>query len=1004
MSVVSARRKRIYLRRRRRKPSNILGVVLSLTGGSAVAALLAVVLTVALGVAGIVGVYAYFAQDLPDPERMVTETRASFKTTKIYDRNGVLLYEIVDPQGGDRIPVKLEQVPKYLIYATVASEDASFYENPGFDPKGILRAAINNLLGGSRQGASSITQQLVRNVLMEPEERYEVSYARKIREAILAMELSRRYSKDQILEWYLNTNNYGNRAYGVEAAAQNYYGKHVGELDLAQCAMLAAIPQFPTANSPVENPDRAKKVREAVLMSMVREGYITQAQAEAAAREPLNVTTKEYDIKAPHFVFYVRQLLEERYGLPMVYRGGLKVYTTLDLGMQDKVQQLAREHVASLKPEQNVHNAAVVVLKTGTGEILTMLGSLDYYDKSIDGQVNVALAERQPGSSFKPFTYVTAFAEDWTPATMVLDVRTSFPDPPHPPYIPENVDGKFLGPLTLRYALANSRNIPALKVMDHVGIQDVLNMAHKMGINTLNREGVYGLSLTLGGGEVTLLDETFAFTVFANAGQAHGEPIPPERRREGYRQVDPVAILKVVDAEGRILYEYKEPTRVPVIDSRLAWLITSILSDHRARVETFGWETPLQLSRPAAVKTGSTNNWRDSWTIGYTPDYCTGVWVGNSDNSPMDRVPGSQGAGPIWHNVMEYIHEGLPTRDFERPAEGLVQVSVCKESGLRPTQNCPHVYREWFLAGTEPKEECNVHQKLRICTVSGKLATPNCPLELVEEKVFMVLPPEATDWARENKVPQPPTQYCDLHGPSTAHADVAIIHPQTYAYVGGVITITGNARGGNFQFYKLEYGKGFTPKEWFQIGGLHNDQVSNGLLEYWDTTGLQEGPYTLQLSVVGWDGSYRQTSIQVTVDNTPPEVALTYPLTGEVFIMELDKVVKVHADATDNASMDRVEFYMDAMTVPFGVATMAPFNQEWKIVMTTTLTETHSVYAIGYDSAGNSTQTDAVTFHVIHKPKPTLRTTPTPTGALGDMERRLLAAVLPTRERWWLGG
>jgi len=999
MSVVSTRRKRMYLRRhRRRKKGNLLIPILSIVGGLVAAVLFTVLFTVGAGVAAVAGVYMYFAQDLPDPESVVTQTRASFKTSEIYDRNGVLLYEIVDPQGGDRLPVTLDQVPKYLIYATVASEDASFYENPGFDPRGILRAAINNFLGGGRQGASSITQQLVRNVIMDPEERYEISYERKIREVILSMELARRYSKDQILEWYLNTNNYGNRAYGVEAAAQNYYGKHVGELTLAECAMLAAMPQSPTANSPVENPDRATKVREAVLMSMVREGYITQAQAEAAGREPLNVVTKEYDIKAPHFVFYVRQLLEEKFGLPLVYRGGLKIYTTLDLNVQHKVREIAREHVASMKPEQNVHNAAVVVLKTETGEIIAMQGSLDYYDKEIDGQVNVALAERQPGSSFKPFTYVTAFSEDLTPASMVLDVRTSFPDPPHPPYIPENVDGKFLGPLTLRYALANSRNIPALQVMDHVGVQDVLNMAHKMGINTLNREGVYGLSLTLGGGEVTLLDESFAFTVFANAGQAQGEPIPPERQREGYRQVDPVAILKVVDQEGRTIYEYKDPTQVQVITPQLAWLITDILSDDRARRATFGWESPLKLSRPALAKTGSTNNWRDSWTIGFTPDYCTGVWVGNSDNEAMDRVPGSRGAGPIWHNVMEYIHEGLPVRNFERPAEGLVQVSVCKESGLRPTQNCPHVYREWFLAGTEPTEQCNIHQKLRICTASGKLATPNCPLELVEEKVFLVLPPEATDWARENDIPQPPTQYCDLHGPSTAHADVSIIHPQTYAYVGGVITITGNARGGNFQFYKLEYGQGFTPKEWFQIGGLHNNQVSNGLLEYWDTTGLEEGPYTLQLSAVGWDGGYRQTSIQVTVDNTPPEVELTYPLTAEVFIMELDKVVKVHADATDNASMDRVEFYIDAISQPFGIATMAPFNQDWKIVMTTTHTETHSVYVIGYDSAGNSTQTYEVQFYVIRKPKPKK------TSTLWNLDRWNRVAVLPARDRWWLGG
>ncbi|MBU1879442.1 MAG: transglycosylase domain-containing protein, partial [Chloroflexi bacterium] len=603
------------------------------------------------GAAAGAGVVWYYSRDLPSIEELRQgpegyRARAP-QTTRIETSDGVLIGELFDER---RTVVPFERIPRDLVSAVLAAEDADFYQHEGLDYPGILRALFINLREGRvAQGASTITQQVVGTFLPEID-RTERSFERKIREAILAMELSRRYSKDQILEWYLNTNNYGNRAYGVEAAAQNYYGKHAWELDLAECAMLAAIPQYPAANSPVENPDRAKSVREAVLTSMVREGYITQSQAETAASQPLNVVTKEYDIKAPHFVFYVRQLLEEKYSLPMVYRGGLKIYTTLDLSMQDKVQEIAREHVASMKPEQNVHNAAVVVLNTNTAEILTMLGSLDYYNKGIDGQVNVALAERQPGSSFKPFTYVTAFSLDWTPANMVLDVRTSFADPPHPPYIPENVDGKFLGPITLRYALANSRNIPALKVMDHVGVQNVLDMAHKMGINTLNREGVYGLSLTLGGGEVTLLDEAFAYMVFANAGQAHGEPIPVERQREGYREVNPVAILKVVDAEGRTLYEYQEPTKVPVLSTQLAWLVTSILSDNRARRETFGWDTPLEIDRPAVVKTGSTNNWRDSWTLGFTPDYTVGVWVGNSDNTAMDRVPGSQGAGPIWHN------------------------------------------------------------------------------------------------------------------------------------------------------------------------------------------------------------------------------------------------------------------------------------------------------------------------------------------------------------------
>ncbi|MDQ7029503.1 MAG: transglycosylase domain-containing protein [Ardenticatenia bacterium] len=570
--------RRQRLRRHHRRPGLLLWLQVAAIMWAVLSALTAVpVLAAAVGVAYIaevtpswidrvvegtigfaVDIYAtyFFDEELPSPDDVLVRTQREFKTTKIYDRTGKhLLWEIYDPEGGNRQVVPLERIPLHVRQATIALEDRTFYENPGVNLRGIVRAFYANLrFGQIVQGGSSITQQLVKNVLLDPEERYERSYRRKIKEIILAIELSRRYEKDKILEWYLNSINYGRLAYGIQAAAQTYFDKNVEELTLAEAAMLAALPNAPALYDPFTAPEKAKARQELTLRAMYEAGFISYDEMQAAIREPVlqNLAKpKRVEIQAPHFVFYVQRLLEEKYGPDVVYRGGLTVYTTLDMEIYNIAQDAARKHIAELRqdPEKNITNAAVVVLNAKTGEIVAMVGSLDYFDESIDGQVNMALAPRQPGSSFKPFTYVTAFAKGYTPATMVWDVRTVFDDSPNPPYVPENYDRRYHGPVTLRTALANSYNIPAVKVLEMVGIRDVLDTAHRMGINTLNRED-YGLSLTLGGGEVTLLDMTYAYSVFANNGVMVGQPVPPEKRRPGYRELDPVAILRVEDAEG----------------------------------------------------------------------------------------------------------------------------------------------------------------------------------------------------------------------------------------------------------------------------------------------------------------------------------------------------------------------------------------------------------------------------------------------------------------------
>jgi 1A family penicillin-binding protein len=966
--------------------------------------ILSVVFAVVAALGSAVGVYAYYAQQLPPAEMIEIQTSKSFKTTKIYDRTGTkLLYEVFDPRWGSRTVVPIDQIPDNLKYATIAIEDKDFYTNPGINVRGIARAIYVDLTGQGFQGGSSITTLLVKNVIIPPEERTEREMSRKIKEAILAVEITRRYSKDQILEWYLNTVFYGNMAYGVEAAAQNYFGKHVQDLSLAECAMLAVLPNAPASHSPLTNPVEARIRQHLVLDAMFRQGYITQEEIVAAKAEELHYAPVRFDIEAPHFVMYVRQILEERYGSDLLYQGGLKVYTTLDLELQNIAEDIARQHVAELQAdERNASNAAVVALKPATGEILVMVGSLDYFDRDIDGQVNVALAERQPGSSFKMFTYTEALRQGYTPATMVMDVRTTFPDPDYSnPYTPENYDREFHGPLRLRQALAQSINVAAVKVLSWVGVRNVIDLAHRMGINTLTRD-YYGLSLTLGGGEVRLLDMAYAFSVLANGGYMAGQPVPEEALRPGYRELDPVAILRVEDAAGNVLEEYQSPEVQEVISPQVSYVITHMLSDNVARTPAFGSRSMLWLGndRPVAAKTGTTTDFKDSWTMGFTPQLCAGVWVGNSNNEPMEHVPGSLGAAPIWHDFMLAALEGEPTAPFVEPP-GLEWAVVDATSGLLPTENSPSTIRDVFLPGTVPTEHDNIHQTFEICRSSGKLATVYCPLEEVVDKVFEIYPPEAADWVRENNVPQPPTEYCDVHGPSPVTGDVAIARPRPYDYIHGIVQIKGNARGPDVQLYRLQFGPGLNPSSWTQIGGDHYNTVDNGLLETWDVRDL-DGLYTLQLSVVDWNNYYRQSTIQVTVDNEAPTIEITYPITEQLYVMEDDEWVSIQALAVDNFSMDKVEFFFDDELLTYD--TVSPYNQRWTIAMTTTLerdaelrqlledeipveefpaqfadaedpvlevtnsiTVPHTIRVEAVDAAGNRTKSEDVLIYVIHK-------------------------------------
>ncbi len=988
-------------RERRRKQSRTgFNQVIRVVSMLILATLVANVLLLALGVGGAFAAYSTITQNLPTPEEVEAASIQNFETTKIYDRTGKnLLYEVIDPHAGDRNWVSLDELSEYTICATVANEDRTFWTNIGIDPSGLGRALWGNLRGNAIQGGSTITQQVIKNSVISPEERLQLSYWRKAKEIILAIELTRRYDKRQILEWYVNTNFYGNLAYGIDAASRVYFDKPASQLTLAEAATLSPIPQFPIMN-PFDTPDEARKRQGITLDAMADVGCITAAQAEAAKIEAWHLASPaaRYDIQAPHFSLYVRRELEKMYGPELVAGGGLRVYTTLDLDLQNQSQCVTQAYLRILKGEMpdtvipeavsqgcaaaqylpdmpaqfvgtdlHVNNSAVVVIRPSTGEILSMVGSANYWDETIDGKFNVAAdGLRQPGSSFKPFTYLTFLAQGGNAGHMFLDVRRAFSQGPGTaPYVPENYDRKYHGPVTMREALARSLNIPAVEAMANVGVDKVVHTAHKMGINTLDKGlQFYGLSLTLGGGEVHLLDMVYAFSVFANNGAMYGTPVPQSEKREGFRELNPVSILRVEDRDGKVLYEYKQPEGQQVVQAPLAYIMTDMMADRQARWPAFGTPNPLELAndRPAAAKTGTTNDYVDNWTMGFTPQMAVGVWMGNTDNTPMTSLPGARGAAFIWHAVLEYGLQDEPIVDFVRP-DGIENVAICAVSGLKPNGNCP-VTSELMIPGTEPEEECQMHQVFLVNKETGRLATVYTPPELVEHKVYEVYPPEAADWlaslAEDRRPDIPPTEYDTVYGPNLSGAEVAIISPTAYAYVQGIVPIVGNAKG-DVAFYRLVFGSGMNPTQWQQIGPDHNNQVDQNLLENWDTTGLADGLYTVQLQVVGGDQNVRQYPIQLTVDKEPPRVDLTYPVEGSEYEAGFDEWVNVNAEVRDNYAVAKVEFYVNGQEQPFATRTVPPFNVNWTLQGV----GTYTFKIIVYDAAGNKTEDGPVTVYVV---------------------------------------
>ncbi len=850
-------------------------------------------------VGGLAVFYGLVLRTLPDVSDLRSKA-SQFETLRILDREGNLLYEIVPPEAGRRDYVTLDEISSYLIASVIAVEDQDYYDHPGFDLRAIIRALFQNMESGAAvSGASTITQQLTRNLLMSQSERVERSVNRKIREIILSAEITRRYSKDEILEIYLNENYYGNHAYGIEAAAQTYFKKSAKNLDLAESSFLAGLPQAPGYYDIFNNRDAVLARQKTVLLLMynlvTERGCIGIRNGRECVRiDPLMVsdairkienysfTPGVFTIKYPHWVNYVYQQLENQYGADELYRSGYTIYTTIDPKLQDMAEAILYEQISSISGV-NVHNGAVIVINPQNGDILAMVGSPDFNDTENSGQINMAVSPRQPGSAIKPLIYAAAFENGWTPATLIWDVQTDFSPTGieadlrySEPYRPVNYDGKFHGPVLAREALASSLNIPAVKALQFVGLynddpstakqEGFIAFAKRLHINSLDKAG-YGLSVALGGGEVTLLELTNAYAVFANNGQ----------------YIAARSILQIQDHRGNTIFDAGEGLRERVLNEEYAYQISSILSDDNARSLGFGTGSILNLSFPAAVKTGTTNDYRDNWTVGYNNNLAVGVWVGNADNKPMTGSTGITGAAPVWHAFMEQaasVYPEIRNGQFIRPS-GIEDIMICADSGTIPGSVCSNMKWDVFARYQPPLPESEGFIKTYYAdTWSGKLVSAECASQ-AELKQFLNVKDRAAQvwikgtaegrrWAEKIKaedldfIPDgdilyPPCDYpvLDLISPSNG----AVIRDDRVDISAVVYALDG------IYEYSVEFAKASEPDNWMIIqNNLWEPHFTPAHVAEWFLNGLENGDYLIRIRLLRGDGHYFEKKITVHAD------------------------------------------------------------------------------------------------------------------------------------------
>ena len=793
--------------------------------------------------------FAWYSKDLPTPSKIANQKLS--QSTKIYDRTGqILLYETGDQK---RTIITSDQMPQTLKDATVSIEDANFYKHHGVDVGAIFKAVGNKLLGRTSQvgGASTITQQYVKNSFLTPNR----SISRKIKEAILSIELEFMYNKDQILTMYLNQIPYGNSAAGAEAAAKMYYNKPAKDLTLAESATLAAIPNAPSYYSPYgTHVDKLVARKDKVLDAMVKNGKITKDQSDKAKAEDTTTVGKDLQarhdsILAPHFAMYVIEQVAEQYGEDAVQKQGMKIITTLDYDKQKIAEKAVDDGMAKLS-KYGGSNGALVAVDPNTGQILAMVGSKDYFDTTIDGNVNVADSSRQPGSSFKPFAYATAFKQpDYSPSKILYDFTTDFGG--NPPYIPQNYTGKNYGPVTMRQALSNSLNVPAVKVMSLAGIDNVLRTASDMGISTLTHRDQYGLSLVLGAGEVKPVEMAGAFGTFATGGVKH--PLD--------------SILKITDSNSKTVYEYKTEAGQQVLDPQVAYEISNILSTNETRALVFGTHTALYFpDRTVAVKTGTTSDFKDAWTVGYTPSIAVAVWTGNNDSKAMSSgADGSVVAAPIFHQFIVNALAGTPSQDFAVPPQ-IKTMTVEKYSNKLPSQYSSETTTDIFADWQVPTTQDDIHKVITVCKGTNLVAADGTPSDLTENKVFADLHSERPDnpnwegpvhaWAVANGLSVPlPTDQCNA---ANYAPTISISTPLNNAALTGTATISAAATS-SFAITKVEF---------YIDGVLVNTSTTAPYSHQYDFSLLAAGSHNVKAIVTDEHGVTAQDEISVTVSNS----------------------------------------------------------------------------------------------------------------------------------------
>ncbi len=926
--------------------------------------LVGVVIPVGVTVGGAALVYLNATRNVPTPQDSLTRTPAA-GVTELYDRSGQTLL-LQDQSGQARAWATLNDLPAYALQATLLAEDPHFLNEARFNPLNTFSLLWQNMLFGPLTQDRTLTGRLVRNVIAPLPE---VPTSDDIgREIALVADLERRYTPEDLLEWHLNTNDYGNQAYGIEAAAQIYLGKPAADLTLDEAALLAAIPMA-TQYNPFDNETAARGRQRDLLRALRADGSITGDQFEAAAATvtPILLATNQPQQIAPEFVAYARRQAQDildaqgRDGARLVSRGGLRILTTLDLDLYDQSECALRTQVARLNgkatsPDTRMGNAcladglppvtplagnppdqnALVILDAGTGEILSMVGA-------------AAALNAQPGPVLRPFAYFIGFINAaYNPARMVLDIPSRFPGAAEGLiYAPANADGRYRGPLNLRDAMAAGLLPPAVQVAYSQGMDNLLRIAHRIGLNSLGEDGRYDLSLLERGGAVSVLDVAYAYGVFAAQGDMRG--IPTEPVGQGFRQRNPVAVLRIEDGDGAVIWEYNAATvaqnQVSVFQHELGYLVNDILADSARRRDLLGESAALELNRRAAVVNGLTGSAADSWTVGYTPQRVIAVHLGRGDGAamPLDSQ-GTDGAAAIWPLLTTYAHNGLPVADWTRP-DGVVQMSVCERSGLLPNGVCP-VRSEWFLAvpGFQPSQPDTYWQQVDLNSQTGQLATATTPGELRRTQVYFIPPTEAEDWWKANNLPLPPTQYDTISRPEL-FSSVQILQPQSYAYVGGVVDVRGTMDITNLQYFQLAYGQGQNPSEWIQIGEQQTAFNRGATIGQWDTTGLN-GLYNLLLTVARQDNALERASVQVIVDNTAPTLTLSAG-DGQPILWPAAQNLMLTADARDDYALAKVDFYHNGTFL--ATVTQAPYTLDWAITQTGTETFT----AVAFDAVGN---------------------------------------------------